>query len=25
LLNWEPKVSLEKGLKLTIEYFKTNI
>jgi dTDP-glucose 4,6-dehydratase len=25
LLNWEPKVSLEKGLKLTIEYFKNNI
>jgi dTDP-glucose 4,6-dehydratase len=25
LLNWEPKVSLEEGLKLTIEYFKTNI
>jgi dTDP-glucose 4,6-dehydratase len=25
LLNWEPKVSLEEGLKLTIEYFKNNI
>jgi dTDP-glucose 4,6-dehydratase len=25
LLNWEPKVSLENGLKLTIEYFKNNI
>jgi len=25
LLNWKPKVSLEKGLKLTIEYFKNNI
>jgi len=25
LLNWEPKVPLEKGLKLTIEYFKNNI
>jgi UDP-glucuronate decarboxylase len=25
LLNWEPKVSLEEGLKKTIEYFRTTL